>query len=130
MASEIGIRDLRHYYASFSVQDELLHWTMKSNPTLLNGVGECLFLLVGNHHSCVPSGASIQHVKDDVFVDKEEVTLDLFVESIGDVYTAHVIMSWLCPRPADLTRVADFWNEVQDPIWDSDSLQESAHDLS
>ena len=103
---------------------------MKPDPTLLDGVSECLFLLVQNQHPCMPPSTPIQHVKDDVLVDEEEVTLDLFVESIGDIDTEHVIRSWICPHPADLTRVADFWNKVQYFIWDSDSFQESAHDLS
>ena len=103
---------------------------MEPNPTLLDGVGECLFLLVGNQHPCVASGASVKHVKDDVFVDEEEVTLDLLVEGVGDVDTAHVVRSWLCPHSTDLTRVTDFWDQVQNFIWDSDSLKESAHNLS
>ena len=78
----------------------------------------------------MPPSTPVQHVEDDVLVDKEEVALDLFVESIGDVDTAHVIRSWLCLHSADLTRVADFWNKVQDLIWDSNSFQASAHDLS
>ena len=130
VASEISVRDFGHYDARFSIQDELLHWAMKSNPTLLNGVGERLFLLVGNQHSCVPSGASVEHVKDDMFVDEEEVTLNLLVEGVGDVDTAHVVGSWICPHSADLTRVTDLWNEIQYLIWDSNSFQEPAHDLS
>ena len=77
----------------------------------------------------MPSGASVQHVKDDVIMDKEEVALDLLVEGVGDVDTAHVVRSWLSPHPADLARVADLRDQVQNFIWDSDSFQESAHDL-
>ena len=78
----------------------------------------------------MPPSTPLQHVKDDVIVDEEEVALDLFVESIGDVNTAHVVWSWYCPHPADLTRVTDLWNEIQYLIWDSNSFQEPAHDLS
>ena len=78
----------------------------------------------------MPPCTPVQHVRDDVLVDEEEVALDLFVESIGDVNTAHVVGSWICPHPANLTRVADLRNEIQYLIWDSNPFQEAAHDLS
>ena len=129
MASEVSVCHFRHYDAGFPIQDEFLHWTMESHPTLLYCVGEGLFPLIGDQHSRMPPGASVQQVEDSVVVNEEEIALDLLVEVVGDVDAAHVVRAWLSPHPADLARVADLRDQVQNFIWDSDSFQESAHDL-
>jgi hypothetical protein len=51
-------------------------------------------------------------MEDDVFVDKDEVTLDLCVEGIGNVDAAYISGSWANPHPADLTGVTYLFNKV------------------
>ena len=64
-----------------------------------------------------------------MIVNEEEITLNLLVEGVGNVHAAHVVWAWLRPHPADLARVADLGDQIQDFIGYSDSFQESAHDL-
>ena len=66
-------------------------------------------------------------MQDDELVDKEQVALNLLVEFIGQVYTAHVVRTWLCPLSADLTRIANLGNEIEDILRYPNSFQESLH---
>ena len=62
-----------------------------------------------------------------MFVDEQEVALDLFVEGIRNVHTAHVVWARLGPHAAHLTGVAYFWDQVEDVVRDSYSLEETTH---
>ena len=75
----------------------------------------------------MPTRTSIQHVEDYVLVDEQEVTLDLFVEGIRNVRTAHVVWARLGPHAAHLTGIAYFWYQIEDLVRDSYSLEEAAH---
>ena len=77
----------------------------------------------------MPPGASVKQVEDSVVMNEEKIALDLLVEVVGDIDAAHVVRAWLRPHPADLARVADLGDQIQDFIGYSDSFQESAHDL-
>ena len=81
---------------------------MEPHPTVMYGVRQSLFTLVRDKSACMPTCASIQHVENNVLVDEQEVALDLLVESIRNVQTAHVVWARLGPHEAYLTRVAYF----------------------
>ena len=40
----------------------------------------------------MPAWAAVEHVEDDVLVDEQEITLDLLIEGVRDIHTAHVGM--------------------------------------
>ena len=75
----------------------------------------------------MPACASVKHVEDDVLVDEQEVTLDLLVEGVRDVHTTHVVWAWSGPHAAHLAGVADFWDQIEDRIRDSDTFKEATH---
>ena len=112
MASKISICHFRHHDAGFPVEDEFLHWTMKSNPTLLYCVGEGSLQLIGDQHPCMPPSASVQQVEDGVIMDEEEIALNLLVEGVGDVHAAHVVWAWFRPHAADPARVTDLGDQI------------------
>ena len=100
---------------------------MEPYPTSLDGARQCLFTLVWDKSACMPTCASIKHVKDHVLVDEQEITLDLLVESVRDIHTAHVVWAWSGPHAAYLTGIADLWDQIEDCIGDSDTLEEATH---
>ena len=75
----------------------------------------------------MPTGASVQHVKDHMLVDEQQVTLDLLVEGVSNLHTAHVVRTRLGPHPAHLAGVTDLRNQVEDRVRDSNSFEEAAH---
>ena len=85
---------------------------MESHPTLLYRVGEGTLRLIGDQHPCMPSGTSVQQVEDGVVMDEEEITLNLLVEGVGNVHTAHVVWAWFRPHAADPARVADLGDQI------------------
>jgi len=66
-------------------------------------------------------------VEDDVLVDEQKVAFDLLIESVRNIHTTHVVRTRLGPHPAHLAGVADFWNQVEYRVRDSDSFEETAH---
>ena len=100
---------------------------MDPNPAQVNGIRQCLFMLVRDESACMPACASVEHVEDDVLVDEKEIALDLLVESVGYVHTAHVVWAWSGPDASHLTGVTDFWNQIEDCVRDSNSFEEAAH---
>ena len=53
--------------------------------------------------------------------------LDLLVEGIRYVHTAHVVWAWRGPHAAHLAGVTDFWDQVENCVGDSDTFKEAAH---
>ena len=100
---------------------------MDPNPTQVNGIRQRFFELVRDQHACMPACATVEHVEDDVLVDKQEIALDLLVEGIRDIHTAHVVWAWSGPHAAYLTGIADLWDQIEDCIGDSDTLEEATH---
>ena len=78
----------------------------------------------------MPACAWVEHVKDDVFVDEQKIALDLLVEGVRDIHTAHVVRAWLGPHAAHLAGVADLRDQVENCIRDSDTFQEATHHWS
>ena len=68
---------------------------MDPNPAQVNGIRQRLFVLVRDESACMPSCASVEHVEDDVFVDEQEIALDLLIEGVRNIHTAHVGMQAL-----------------------------------
>ena len=127
VTSQIRIRQLGDDYARFSIQDEFFHGTMDPNPTQVNGIRKRLLELVWNKHARMPTCATIEHMENDVLVDEQEIALDLLVEGVRDIHTAHVVWAWSGPHAAYLTGIADLWDQVEDCIRDSDSLEKATH---
>ena len=102
---------------------------MDRDPHGVDGFHECTLFFVGDDRCCMPSGAAIQHVEDNVFVHEEKIALHLLVESVWNVYTASVARAGLCPGAAHAASVDNFWNKVEDSLGDSDSLKEPSHGM-
>ena len=85
---------------------------MYSHPEFIDGFHEGVFLFVRNNTSCVPPNTSVNHMKGDALAHKEQIALNLFVESIRKLDAAGVIRSWLGPFSTDSTRSANFWYEI------------------
>ena len=127
VTSQVRVRQLGDDYARFPVQDEFLHGTMDPNPAQVNGFRQRLFVLVRDESACMPACAFVEHVEDDVLVDKQEIALDLLVEGVRDIHTAHVVWAWSGPHAAYLAGVADLWDQIEDCIRDSDAFEKTTH---
>ena len=57
--------------SALTIKDEFLHGTMGLDPEFGQGGCQSLLLLIRDYPACMPTGASIQHVEDDVLVYKE-----------------------------------------------------------
>ena len=122
MTSQVRVRQLGDDYARLPVKDELLHGTMDPNPAQVNGIRQRLFKLVRDENACMPACATVEHVEDDVLVDEQEIALDLLVEGIRYIHTAHVVWAWRGPHAAHLAGVTDFRDQVENRIRDSYSF--------
>ena len=109
------------------MKNEFLHGTMESDPTLVNGIRQCLLVLVWDKSTCMPPCATVEHMEDDVFVDEQKIALELLVESVRDIHTAHVVWAWRCPHAAHLAGVTYFRDQIENSIRDSDSFQKATH---
>ena len=70
---------------------------MKTDPYFINGLHEGLSVLVRDDSGGVPSGASADHVEDDVFADKEQVTFNPVIELVRNLHTADVVWAKFSP---------------------------------
>ena len=93
----------------------------------VNGIRQRLLELVRDQHARMPACATVEHVEDDVLVDEQEIALDLLVEGVRDIHTAHVVWAWGGPHAAHLTCITDLWDQIEDCIRDSDTLKEATH---
>ena len=100
---------------------------MDSYPDRVDGLDQSVFLLVRDERGCVPAGASIKHMEDDVLVHEQEVTFYLLVELVRNIHAAGVAGSWLRPGSANTAGVYNLGDEVQNFLRDSYSSQESRH---
>ena len=116
LTSQIRVRQLGDDYARFPVQDEFLHGTMDPNPAQVNGLRQRLFVLVRDESACMPTCASVEHVKDDVLVDEQEIALDLLVKGVRIIHTAYVVWARRGPHAAHLTGVADLRDQVENRV--------------
>jgi hypothetical protein len=90
-------------------------------------VGERLLFLVGDKLGGVPTGASIDHVEDDVLVDKDEVAFDLRVEGVRYFNVASVGGARFGPLAANSAGLANLWYHLQHMVCYSTSLKHSPH---
>ena len=58
---------------------------MDTYPQKVNGSDETVLCLTVYDGGCMPSGTSVEHVKHHTVVDKEDVTLDLFIELVREI---------------------------------------------
>ena len=75
----------------------------------------------------MPSGATAQHMEDDMFLNEEEVTLNLVIELVCHFYTADIAWAWFGPLPTDLTGLANFRYELKDLLTDTNTIEEPSH---
>ena len=100
---------------------------MDPNPAEENGVRQRLFELVRDQNACMPACALVEHVEDDVLVDEQEIALDLLIEGVRYIHTAHVVWAWRSPHAAHLAGVTNLWDLIEDCIRDSDTFKEATH---
>ena len=100
---------------------------MDPNPAEVNGVRQRLFVLVRDESTSMPACASVEHVEDDVLVDEQEIALDLLIEGVRNIHTAHVVWARSGPHAAYLTGITDLWDQIEDCIRDSDTFKEATH---
>ena len=77
----------------------------------------------------MPSGASADHVEDDILANKKHVTYNLVIELVRDVHTADVVRAWFSPLAADFACLNDLWDELQNSLGNSCTIQKSLHDI-
>jgi hypothetical protein len=76
---------------------------MCGNPEFVDGFHTTLLVLALHERGGVPPSASIDHMKDDVLVDEEEVALDLCIEGVGNFQIARIAGPWTGPLSANAT---------------------------
>ena len=86
---------------------------MRRIPAHFHRLDQGLVGSVLNNDRCMPSGAAINHVEDDVFVHEQQVALDLLVEGVRNSYIAGVGRTRSLPFPAYWTGVDDLWDELE-----------------
>mgnify|MGYP003334646122 CR=1 FL=1 len=67
MSRKIQIGEHARSDASFSITYQLLHWSVQTNPSR-KGFGKSVFVFVLDKDGLMPSGTTINHVKDGVIV--------------------------------------------------------------
>ena len=61
---------------------------MDGTPAGVDSFDQTVVFLVGDDLCRMPSGAPVKHVEDDMFVHKQEVTLNLLVKGVWHIDTA------------------------------------------
>ena len=64
----------------------------------------------------MPSRTAVQEVKDNVLVYKQEICLNLLVESVRQIHIALVSWPRLGPFSADSAGLADFGHHIQNSL--------------
>ena len=100
---------------------------MYGDPAGVDGFDEGIIFLVGDDKRSMPSCASVQHAEYGVFVDEQEVALDLLVENICKLNTASAAGAKLGPLPAYGACVDDFRYQVKNTVCYANTLQTSFH---
>ena len=100
---------------------------MSGHPKFLDGFHESVTVLVRDLSGGLPARAAAQHVEDDVLPDEDEVALDLLVELVRNFHAAYVVWARFGPLSADLTRLDDLRDELEDFVGDANPVEEAAH---
>jgi hypothetical protein len=56
---------------------------METNPNVVDGLHQRGTFLVGHFRPSVPSGATVDHVEDNMFSVEQQVEFDLLIEGVG-----------------------------------------------
>ena len=86
---------------------------MDPNPLRVDGLHQGVSLSVWHDNGCMPPRASVQHVEDDVCVDKKQIKLHLGVERVWKISAACIAGARLGPLSANTTGLDYFWDQVQ-----------------
>ena len=87
---------------------------MSGDLQRVDGCHEGVLLLVGDQAGGVPTSAAINHVEDDVLMDKHQIAFHLLVERVCHIVIARIGGAWTCPLPANLTGLGDFRDDLED----------------
>ena len=82
MTATILGRGLGLHDTTFMIADELIGCPVDLAPHAVDRTDKGLGLLIWHKNSCVPPGAPVDHVKDDVRVMEQKVTFNLVVERV------------------------------------------------
>ena len=115
--------------AGFSIDDELLRRSMGADPYLVNGGHEHILIFSRYLVSGVPPCATINEMEDDLFVDKEQVTLDLGIKRVGKLCAAYVGWARLGPLSADTASLHGLRNEFDHVVSNTNSFEEALHGM-
>ena len=102
---------------------------MDGDPPGVDGFDERLVFLVWDNQCGMSTSTPVDHVEDDVFVNKHQVAFHLLVELVGHVDTASIAWSWFGPLPTHSARVADLRDKVEYFVCNSCSFQEPSHSV-
>ena len=103
---------LRQSSATFSVDNELTWRTMNPNTKTVNRLHQGVLILIWDLFSSVPAYAAIYHVENNVFVDKQQISFNLFVELIRKVYIGLVVWARFGPGSTDAAGITYLWTEI------------------
>ena len=62
-----------------------------------------------------------------MFVDEEEIAFNLLVERVRELCAADCVGPGLCPFAANLARVHNLGDELEDLVSDPDAFQKARH---
>ena len=102
---------------------------MNSGPNFVDSFHQSRLSAIWDQSRSMPTGTSINHVKGDVFAMEHEVTLNLLIESVGNLGVRGLGRTWLLPFPADFTTLTNLGNDVQHFLGHSDSVEVLLHDV-
>jgi len=102
---------------------------VNGHPEFINSGREMLFGFTVDQLCCVPAGAPVQHMKDDVVVNEQQIGLNLLVESVRDLDVAGIARPGTGPLTAHLACLDDLWQHLQHSVWHSAPLKHSLHSV-
>ena len=82
-------------------------------PTRFHRFDQGVVGSVLDDNRCMPSGAAINHMEDDVLLHEQQVALDLLVEGVRNFNTAGIRRTLFLPLSADRTGVDNLGNELE-----------------
>ena len=75
---------------------------MYGAPCFANGLGQCFRVLVGDQLGGMPTGTATNEMENDVLMYEQQITLNLIIEFVRHLCTAHVGWARLGPFTAYL----------------------------
>ena len=102
---------------------------MGADPYFIDGGHEHVLIFPRYFASGMPPCTTVNEVKDDLLVDKEQITLNLGIESVGKLCAANVGRARLGPFPADTTSLHNLRNEFDHIVCNANSFEKALHGM-